>query len=267
MFFISHLISSCLFMNPSRWWATSTSGVWGGFSGLPLPPIANAWGALPPESLRVCGERYSYDGPTPPLLVLPNNVTMVHLLLAPQVVFITANPRPFPRTDLQFLSLSAQPPPECLRLWCLLRWYWWSLWPSLCFALLSPASVLFSEALIFSLHPGWSPCRLGGLLGCRFLSSFSAPSQERCSVLILFFFFFSLFLLSLFFSFCSTWLCGGFLALFGGLRSSARIQKMFCASRFMCRFFFFCMCLWEKVRDTSYSSATLIPLLEILCIS
>ena len=34
----------------------------------------------------------------------------------------TANPNPLPRTDLQSLSLSAQPPPKGLRLWCP---QWW----------------------------------------------------------------------------------------------------------------------------------------------
>ena len=63
--------------------------------------------------------------------------------------------------------------------------------------------------------------------------------------------------LSLFF-FCSTQLCQEFLALFGGLSSSASIQLMFCVSHFTCRCVFL-MCFWEKVSVTSYSSAILVP--------
>ena len=74
------------------------------------------------------------------------------------------------------LSLSTQSP---LRMWCPRQWYWRSLRLSLYFALLSPAARLFSEALRFPLPPGWS-AQLGGLPGCRFLSSFTLPFQE-CS--------------------------------------------------------------------------------------
>ena len=52
---------------------------------------------------------------------------------------------------------------------------------SSCLALLSPAPVLFSEALRFLLHVRGSPCQLGGLPECGFLSFFTAPSQESWS--------------------------------------------------------------------------------------
>ena len=52
------------------------------------------------------------------------------------------------------------------------------MWLILCFVLLSPATVLFSKALRLPLPPGLVPCHLGGLSGCRFLSSFTASSWE-----------------------------------------------------------------------------------------
>lgn len=90
--------------------------------------------------------------------------------------------------------------------------------------------------------------QLGGFPGWEFLFSFTAPNASP--VLIPF--------LSLFF-FCSTQLCQKFLALFGGLSSSASIQLMFCVSRFTCRCVFL-TCLWEKMHLTSYSSAILLRL-------
>ena len=56
-------------------------------------------------------------------------------------------PQSSPGTDLQSLSLSAQPPPEHLRLWCLGQWFRWSVWLSLCFAVLGPAAAFFLENL------------------------------------------------------------------------------------------------------------------------
>ena len=99
------------------------------------------------------------------------------LLPSPSGCFHIANHSPLPGTDLQSLSLSVQPPPECLRLWCLRMWYQWSLGLSLCFALFSPAAVLFYEDWR-SLHLGWSPHQLGGFPGYGSLSSFTAPFQE-----------------------------------------------------------------------------------------
>ena len=54
--------------------------------------------------------------------------------------------------------------------------------------------------------------------------------------------------LSLFF-FCSTQLCQEFLALFGGLSSSASIQLMFCANSFTCRCVFFDVFVGDGVRE------------------
>ena len=74
---------------------------------------------------------------------------------------------------------------------------------------------------------------LGGFPGGGFLFSFTAPSWECGSCP-------DSFSLSLFFYFfCSTRLCQKFLALFGGLSSSASIQLMFCVSHFTCRCVFF----------------------------
>ena len=76
------------------------------------------------------------------------------------------------------------------------------------------ATVLFSNALRFFLHCSWLLHQLGKLLGFGILSSFTVPSQD-CS--------FSLDspLISYF---CSTHLCGGFLALFGSLRPSFSVE-------------------------------------------
>ena len=99
------------------------------------------------------------------------------LLSSPSSCFHRANSSPLARTDLWSLSLSLQPPPMHLRLWSPVRWYRWFVWLSLCFALLSPAAVLFSRTLR-SLHLSWSPYRFGGFLGCGFLPSLTASSQK-----------------------------------------------------------------------------------------
>ena len=88
----------------------------------------------------------------------------------------TTNPSPLPGTELQSLSLSAKPLPRYLRLWCCERWYWWSVWLSFYFVLLSPDAAIFTEAFR-SLHLGWSPHQLGGFPGYGFLSFFTAPFQ------------------------------------------------------------------------------------------
>ena len=131
-------------------------------------------------------------------------------LPSPSSCFHTANPSPLPETDLRSLSLSTQPLPERLRLWCPGRWYQWSPQRSCCFALLSPAAALFCQALR-SLRLSRSHCWFSSFPGSGFLSSFTAPSP---GVLVWSHpdSFFSL--LSLF-SFCLTQLCGGFLALWG----------------------------------------------------
>ena len=64
---------------------------------------------------------------------------------------------------------------------------------------------------------------------------------------------------------CSTQLCGGFLALSGGLNSSSSMQWIFCVDCSTCTCVFL-MCLWEKVRAMSYSSAILILLHRIFTI-
>ena len=104
----------------------------------------------------------------------------------------------------------SQPPPECFRLWCPRQWYWWSVW---LFLLCLPQSCYCAFLWGFEIPP--LSCQLCGLLGCGFLSSFTAPSQECWSILVPFFLFSLSFVL-----FCSAQLCGGFLALFGSLRSS-----------------------------------------------
>ena len=63
------------------------------------------------------------------------------LLLSPHAI-----PSSLPGTDLWRLSLSTQPPHEHLR-WCLGLWFRWSTQLSLCFAVLSPAAMLFSAPL------------------------------------------------------------------------------------------------------------------------
>ena len=69
------------------------------------------------------------------------------LLLSPLSSLHTCSPSPLPGTDLWSLSISAQPPPEHLRLWCPGQWFRWCVWFSLCFAILSPAAALFSVTL------------------------------------------------------------------------------------------------------------------------
>ena len=136
---------------------------------------------------------------------------------SPSVFLHTANTSPLPRTDLQSLHLSTQPPPQHLRLCCPGWWCRLSMWLSLCFALLSPAAALFSVTLR-SLHLDSSPCQLGGFPGCRFLSSLIAPSQKCLSLPVSF-----SFPLSLFFPFVIPvmWRVS---CPFGGLMSSASIQ-------------------------------------------
>ena len=98
-------------------------------------------------------------------------------LLSPSGCLHTAIPSPVPGTDLQGLSLSNQPPPKRLNLWCLGQWFRWSVQLLVCFSLLSPAAELFLVTLR-SLHLSWSPCQLGSFPSCGFLSSLTAPSQE-----------------------------------------------------------------------------------------
>ena len=87
--------------------------------------------------------------------------------------------------------------------------------------------------------------------GMGSLSSSQLPHRSASPVLP------DSFSLSLFF-FSSTLLCQEFLALFGGLSSSASIQLIFCASHFTRRCVFL-MCLWERVSMSSHSSTILPP--------
>ena len=87
--------------------------------------------------------------------------TMTHCLPIPSGCLHTDNPSPLPRTDLQSLSLSTQLMSKHLRLWCLGQWHQWFVLISLCFALLSLAAVLVSEA-VRPLCINWSPCQLDG---------------------------------------------------------------------------------------------------------
>ena len=101
----------------------------------------------------------------------------------------TANPSPFPGTDLHSLSLSTQPLPECLRLWCPR-----AMVTMVCVALFGfPSPVL---QLHFSLRLWGSPLQDCGLLGCRFLP-FHSSLQDcwSCSKSFFFPFLFLFFLL------------------------------------------------------------------------
>ena len=111
---------------------------------MPLPPIVQARGGLPSESLhlRVClciekdipmspllpllpSPKWCLASPTGPGL-LPKSLSYGALLPSPWCAapepfscLHTANPSLLPGTDLQNLNLSAQPLPEHLRFLCL----------------------------------------------------------------------------------------------------------------------------------------------------
>ena len=150
---------------------------------------------------------------------------MEHSCLKPLGCLHTANTSLVPGTDLWSLNLSFWPPPEYLRLW-------WSLQLSFCFSLLNSSVALFSKAFMFPLCFSWSPCQLGGLPECRFLFSFAAYSQEYWSHPDFFFLF-------LFFSFCSSQLCGKLLTIYVLLPA---FTIMFSANHSKWRFFFVCVC-------------------------
>ena len=87
--------------------------------------------------------------------------------------------------------------------WSVSGWYWSSVWLSLSAFPSSDWLLHFFWGFEIPLFPSWSACQLGGLLACKFLSSFTAPSQECwfpfwCSFFFLFFLFlfFLLFYLS-----------------------------------------------------------------------
>ena len=117
----------------------------------------------------------------PDVLWVPSSVAFCPLACSapfpsPSGCLHTANPRPLPGADLQSLSLSIQPLPKHLSLWC-------------------PVVVQMICAVLTLLCPPQSRCctflgdfvvppsqlisqQLGGFPGCVFLSSFTAPFQE-----------------------------------------------------------------------------------------
>jgi len=107
-----------------------------------------------------------------------------------------------------------------------------------CCTFLQALRFLLSLVLIY-LSVRWPP---------RFIYSFTVPSQDCWSCLNSF----------LFFIFSLSQLCGGFLALCGNLWSSSSIQQIFCSNHSTCKCFFL-ICLWEKVKATSYSFNISIP--------
>ena len=134
-----------------------------------MPPISCARATPPSVGLWSCA--YSVVGSClwcPPLLLSPSPAVALYLswvpsdmafpspahgtlLLSPSGCPHTTNPSPLPGNDLQSLSLSTQPPPEHLRLWCLCQWFRWFVRLSLCFLVLNPAAILFSGILEFPL--------------------------------------------------------------------------------------------------------------------
>ena len=159
------------------------------------------WPPLLPKSPCLHRDRYSYGSlslllslspamvpcffcrPWPPPL-LPwlwrsTPQPMAHCFLAPQGIY-TQPPLVLSPELTSGASVSVSSP--CLRSQAVTsgrggKWYQWSVWLSLCPALLKPAAALFSTASR-SLGLGPSPRQLGGFPGCGFLSSFSAPSLE-----------------------------------------------------------------------------------------
>ena len=143
-------------------------------------------------------------GPQVELILRPTSGGSPHLPLVSEMTAVVCP------HHLQSLSLSVQLLPKYLRL-CFPGWYCrWSVWLSLCFALLSPAALFLALwGPSISLSVRWPP-----RVWVPFISQL--PFRNSSPVLIPF--------LSLSFFFCSTQLCGGVLALFGGLNSSASVQ-------------------------------------------
>ena len=135
------------------------------------------------------------------------------------------------------LSLSTLPLSESQRLWCPGRWCHWSLRLSRCFALRIPAAELLwgfevpTSLLISSVR--WLPRVWVPFLFHTSLSGVLVPSWFLSSL--------SLF----FFPFCSTQLCGGFLALFGGVKTLLPVFSR-CSVQIVLHevLGFFLMCLW-----------------------
>ena len=158
-------------------WACAHSSA-GSFLWWSTPPL------LPSPTMAPCLSCRSGSSPvfslpwrSPPQPVAYHFPTGGTLLLSSSGCPHRASPSPLLGTDLQSLSLSTQAPPERLRLWCPGQWFRWSVWLSLCSAVLSMAAVLFSVTLR-SHQLSWSFCQLGGFPGCGFLFSFTAPSRD-----------------------------------------------------------------------------------------
>ena len=181
-----------------KWCLTTCSNTLWVFTGVQLYFYGNLpcqWCPTSPAGPDLLPGSLGFGTPLPALGVL---------LHSPSGCLHTANTSPLPGTDLQIL-----------RLWCLGCGID-GLLGDFCFAILSSADALFSEALR-SLHLGWFPHYLGGFPGCGFLLTFTASSQESWSCPDSLFFP-SSFLSSLslsFFHFILPSYVVGFLALFG----------------------------------------------------
>ena len=204
--------SLCRAAPPSKPEGRACSGA-GSFPWQPNPPPS------PSPSMVLCPSCRSRPSPGFPLPWCSPPQSVEHCSLAPYAI-----PSSLPGTDFWSLSLRAQPLPECLRLWCPGGWFRWSVRLSLCFAVFSPAAVLFlatlrSLRLSRSFISYESSQGVGSFSSSWFHLGNASPHPDSFSL----------------FFFCSTQSCQEFLALFGGLSSSASIQLMFCASCFTCR--------------------------------
>ena len=107
----------------------------------------------------------------------------------------TTNPSPIPRTDLWILSLSAQPPLELLRLWCLHQWFRRYVLLSLCFSVLRTAVALSLASwrylwLSWSVLVRWLPRVLVPFLLHSSLLGRLVPSWFLFSLSLFFFLFY-----------------------------------------------------------------------------
>ena len=142
-----------------------------------------------------------------PLAVMFHTPALGTPLPSPSSYLHTSNPSPLSGTHLWSPSLSAQPPSKHLRLWCSGSWV-----PILCVALsllCLPQSSCSIFLWGFEVPPSWLIS-----LSVRWLPSIWIPflfHSFLSGVLGLSWLLF--WTLSLFFPFCSTQLCGGYLAL------------------------------------------------------
>ena len=108
-------------------------------------PPPQQWQLAYPDGLDLLRGSLCPDIPPPPQPMAYPTPVYGALLLSPSGCPHTSSSH-LARTDLQSLSLSAQPPSKSLKLWCPGWWFRWSVWLSLGFAVLSPADV-FSQRL------------------------------------------------------------------------------------------------------------------------